>query len=392
MEHRQKIVTLEFRQPGACNPSKAVILRSFSMDSTLFNYHLPADRIAQEPSAKRDDSKLMVVDRKTKKVTHARFADIGNYLPPTTRFFRNNVAVLKARIFGYRPSGGKVECLLLQPAEDACTWWCLLRPGKKTLRSGTFGIENEYSAEVLGTGKNGNYRVRFHLAHDESVSDLSERLGMMPLPPYIQRDTNDPRCETDNERYQTVYADYEKRLAVAAPTAGLHFTEELIDTLKARDFQFHDLTLQVGIGTFHPIQTDNILDHEIHREWYEIPADTLSALKKQGPGPRVAVGTTSVRSIEDVLRRIENASENCVTPSGSAQAEADIFIYPPFQFKGVDALITNFHLPKSTLLCLVSAFLTPGEASGIQWLLELYEKAIEHDYRFYSYGDAMLII
>jgi S-adenosylmethionine:tRNA ribosyltransferase-isomerase len=155
----------------------------------------------------------------------------------------------------------------------------------------------------------------------------------------------------------------------------LHFTEELIDTLKARDFQFHDLTLQVGIGTFHPIQTDNILDHEIHREWYEIPADTLSALKKQGPGPRVAVGTTSVRSIEDVLRRIENASENCVTPSGSAQAEADIFIYP-----------------KSTLLCLVSAFLTPGEASGIQWLLELYEKAIEHDYRFYSYGDAMLII
>ena len=214
----------------------------------------------------------------------------------------------------------------------------------------------------------------------------------MPLPPYIKRDSKDPRSETDNERYQTVYADYEKRLAVAAPTAGLHFTRELIDALKKQGFQFHDLTLQVGIGTFHPIQTDNILDHEMHREWYEISADALSSLQKTGPGPRVSVGTTSVRSIEDVLRRIENSPDKCKTLSGSAQAEADIFIYPPFQFKGVDALITNFHLPKSTLLCLVSAFLTPGETSGIQWLLELYKKAIEHNYRFYSYGDAMLII
>ena len=362
------------------------------MDSALFDYHLPADRIAQEPSAYRDESKLMVVDRKTREVIHARFADVGNYLPATTCFFRNNVAVLKARLFCHRPGGGKVECLLLQPAEDACTWWCLLRPGKKTLKSQTFGIEGEYRAEVLGVGKNGDYRVRFYPERNESVSELSERLGIMPLPPYIKRDSNDPRYETDDERYQTVYADYEKRLAVAAPTAGLHFTKALIESLERRSFQFYDLTLQVGIGTFHPIQTDDILDHEIHHEWYEIPADTLSALRKPGPGPRVAVGTTSVRSMEDVLRRIENASDDCITPSGSVQAEADIYIYPPFQFKGADALITNFHLPKSTLLCLVSAFLTPGETSGIQWLLELYEKAIKHDYRFYSYGDAMLII
>lgn len=362
------------------------------MDSALFDYHLPADRIAQEPSAQRDDSRLMVVDRKTRKVTHSKFANIGDFLPAATRFFRNNVAVLKARIFGYRSSGGKVECLLLQPAEDACVWWCLLRPGKKTFQSGTFGIENEYLAEVLGVGKNGDYRVRFHLKRDESVSDLSERLGIMPLPPYIQRDADDPRREADNERYQTVYADYAKRFAIAAPTAGLHFTEELINALKEKGFQFHDLTLQVGIGTFHPIQTDNILEHEMHREWYEIPADTLSELQNPETGPRVAVGTTSVRTIEDVLKRIENTSDNCVSPSGSAQAEADIFIYPPFQFKGVDALITNFHLPKSTLLCLVSAFLTPGESSGIQWLPELYENAIKHDYSFYSYGDAMLIV
>lgn len=362
------------------------------MDSALFDYHLPEDKIAQEPSARRDDSKLMVIDRKTKNVTHTKFANIGDFLPSTTRFFRNNVAVLKARIFGQRPGGGKVECLLLQPAEDACTWWCLLRPGKKTLQSGVFGVENEYRAEVFGKGENGNYRVRFHLVRDESVSDLSERLGSIPLPPYIQREFNDPRSEADNQRYQTVYADYKKRLAIAAPTAGLHFTEELIGRLKDNGYRFHDLTLQVGIGTFHPIQTDNILAHEMHREWYEIPADTLSTLQNHKSGPRVAVGTTSVRTIEDVLRRIEDAATHSITPSGSVQAEADIFIYPPFKFKGVDALITNFHLPKSTLLCLVSAFLTPGETAGIQWLLKLYEKAIEQNYRFYSYGDAMLIL
>ena len=362
------------------------------MDSTLFDYYLPKDRIAQEPSARRDNSKLMIVDRKTKNVTHTEFASIGDFLPSTTRFFRNNVAVLKARLFGRRPGGSQVECLLLQPADDPHVWWCLLRPGKKTLRAKTFGLDNEYHAEVLGKGENGNYRVRFHLVRDESVSDLSERLGKMPLPPYIQRTSDDPRYETDNQRYQTVYADYEKQFAVAAPTAGLHFTKELIKELKDKNFQFHDLTLKVGIGTFHPIQTDNILDHEMHHEWYEIPASTLSELQKKEPGPRVAVGTTSVRTIEDALRRIKKTSGNYITPSGSMQAEADIFIYPPFQFEGVDALITNFHLPKSTLLCLVSAFLSPGELSGIQWLLELYENAIRHNYRFYSYGDVMLIV
>lgn len=362
------------------------------MDSALFDYHLPADRIAQEPSARRDDSRLMIVDRKTRQISHARFADIGDYLTSNARFFRNNVAVLKARLFGYRPGGGRVECLLLNPAENPRTWWCLLRPGKKTFQSKTFGIADEYSAEVIEPGKNGSYRVHFELVRDKSVSNLSERLGILPLPPYIRRDSDDPRHATDNERYQTVYANHEKRLAVAAPTAGLHFTKELIEALEARGFDFYDLTLQVGIGTFHPIQTDNILDHRMHREWYEIPADTLTALRETGSGLRVAVGTTSVRTMEDVLKRIKTAPDSCMNNYGSAQAEADIFIYPPFQFKGVDALITNFHLPRSTLLCLVSAFLTPGETSGIQWLMELYEKAIEHNYRFYSYGDAMLII
>lgn len=362
------------------------------MDSTLFDYHLPADCIAQEPSAKRDASKLMVVDRETKKVAHTKFAQIGDFLPSTAHFFRNNVAVLKARIFGKRPSGGKVECLLLQPAENPLTWWCLLRPGKKTLQSGTFGIDGEYSAQVLSVGDSGDYRVRFELSNDESVNGLAERLGAIPLPPYIRRGSNDPRCKADNERYQTVYADHERSFAIAAPTAGLHFTDELIGALEENGFQFHDLTLQVGIGTFHPIQAGNILDHKMHREWYEVPNETLAAIQSKTQGPRVAIGTTSVRTIEDVLSRLKKNSTSCMAPLGSAQAEADIFIYPPYSFQGIDALITNFHLPKSTLLCLVSAFLTPGKTSGIQWLLELYEEAIKRDYRFYSYGDAMLII
>jgi S-adenosylmethionine:tRNA ribosyltransferase-isomerase len=362
------------------------------MDSALFDYHLPMDRIAQEPAPQRDASRLMVVNRKTRQVTHTTFARIGEHLPNNARFFRNNAAVLKARLFGQRPTGGKVECLLLQPAEDAVTWWCLLRPGKKTLQGGSFGIEGEYRAEVLNAGENGNYRVRFHPVRDESVTDLSERLGIMPLPPYIEREVEDPRRAADNERYQTVYADYQKRVAVAAPTAGLHFTPDLIAALEARGAQFHDLTLQVGIGTFHPIQVDNILDHNIHHEWYEIPASAYAALQQPGPGPRVAVGTTSVRSIEDAMRRVQREADHSLTPSGSVQAEADIFIYPPAQFEAVDALITNFHLPKSTLLCLVSAFLCPHSDAGIDWLMELYAEAIAHNYNFYSYGDAMLIL
>jgi len=361
------------------------------MNISLFDYHLPRELIAQEPTAERDASRLMVVDRNTRQVQHTHFSEIGNYLPEKPYFFRNNAAVLKARLFGQRPTGGKVECLLLQPAEDAQTWWCLLKPGRKTFQNGRFGLPGEYQAEVLEAGSNGNYRIRFHPEREESITDLAERLGRLPLPPYIEREENDPRSAKDNERYQTVYADYAKRIAVAAPTAGLHFTPELISKLETDGARFHDLTLQVGIGTFHPIQVENIEDHNIHKEWYEIPASAFDALNAGG-GSRIAIGTTSVRSIEDAMRRVERAPESCRTPSGSIQAEADIYIYPPCEFAAVDAMITNFHLPKSTLLCLVSAFLTPGEASGIEWLKELYAEAVDRRYRFYSYGDAMLIL
>ena len=362
------------------------------MNLSLFDYHLPAELIAQEPTAARDASRLMVVDRKTRSFTHAQFSEIGQYLPARPRFFRNNAAVLKARLFGQRPTGGKVECLLLQPTEDALTWWCLLKPGKKTFNAGTFGHPGEYQAEVLGVGSNGNYRVRFHPERNESITDLSERLGVLPLPPYIERTDDDPRRDNDNKRYQTVYADFDKRIAVAAPTAGLHFTTELITELENGGAHFHDLTLQVGIGTFHPIQVENIEDHNIHREWYEIPASTFAELKKPEAGARIAVGTTSVRSIEDAMRRRQFSPEFCTTPSGSVQAEADIYIHPPNKFAAIDGMITNFHLPKSTLLCLVAAFLAPGSEEGIDWLKQLYAEAIDQKYRFYSYGDAMLIL
>lgn len=356
-----------------------------------FDFPLPPERIAQEPAAQRDASRLMVINRMDRSVQHTTFSNIGDHLPANSRFFRNNAAVLKARIFGQRPTGGKVECLLLHPAEDALTWWCLLKPGKKALNAGSFGMEGEYTAQVLEMGDNGNYKVRFKLEKEESVTELSNRLGIMPLPPYIEREANDPRMESDNERYQTVYADYGKQVAVAAPTAGLHFTPDLIQSLEQNGASFQDLTLQVGIGTFHPVQTENVEDHNIHCEWYEIPASAWESLKEEGSGPRVAIGTTSVRSIEDAIARVPKDS-GCVSPSGSVQAEADIYIYPPYTYQGVDHMITNFHLPKSTLLCLVAAFLTPGSEEGIDWLKELYADAIAKEYRFYSYGDAMLIL
>ncbi|MFP4674609.1 MAG: tRNA preQ1(34) S-adenosylmethionine ribosyltransferase-isomerase QueA [Opitutales bacterium] len=362
------------------------------MNSELFNYHLPPDHIAQAPASVRDASKLMVVDRETGAVTHTQFAAIGDFLPRNTRFFRNNAAVLKARLFGQRPSGGKVECLLTHPAEDPLTWWCLLRPGKKTYRSGSFGLSNEYSADVLEANGEGHYRVRFHPLERESVPDLAERLGQMPLPPYIERMPDDPRSVIDAERYQTVYADPGRRIAAAAPTAGLHFTPELIAALEKAGSRFHDLSLRVGVGTFKPIETEHIEDHTMHHEWYEIPAPVFDAMQRATPGPRVAVGTTAFRAMEDAIRRTRKDPGHWQTPAGSIQAEADCFFYPPARFETVDALVTNFHLPKSSLLCLVAAFLTPGRETGITWIKELYQEAIAREYRFYSYGDAMLIL
>jgi S-adenosylmethionine:tRNA ribosyltransferase-isomerase len=357
------------------------------MDTSLFDYELPKGQIAQAPAQNRDDSKLLVVDRKSGKLEHRVFREIGDWLPARSRLFRNVAAVLRARIIGKLQTGGKVECLLLHPGETPENWWCLLKPGKKLPTGRTFGLEGHFIAEILEKNEDGQCLVRFQCEKGQSVAGLAEEIGELPLPPYIARKncTNTPE---DKERYQTVYADPEQKVAAAAPTAGLHFTMGLIDELEAQGFRFHDLLLRVGLGTFRPIQADTLEEHQMHSESYTIGQAALDALREgvEG-GTRVAVGTTSVRTIEDTLRK--DAESKVSAPFTS---EANLFLYPPAEFLGVDALVTNFHLPRSTLLCLVSAFLTPGQTDGIQWLKEIYSEALAKGYRFYSYGDAMLIL
>ncbi|MCH6257768.1 tRNA preQ1(34) S-adenosylmethionine ribosyltransferase-isomerase QueA [Puniceicoccaceae bacterium K14] len=382
------------------------------METSLFDYHLPTERIAQKPTQQRDASRLLVVNRKDHSLEHRSFKDITDYLGPSDFLFRNTAKVLPARIFAKRPTGGKVECLLLRPAAESNSetspaghspnsesawhasrssksegWWCLLRPGKKLPPGSTFAAE-DFSAEVLQKNDNAEYLVAFTLSVHSSVSEMAAAHGKMPLPPYISRETEDSRDGEDIERYQTRYANDNKMVAAAAPTAGLHFNDELLNKLSQQGVTFHDLVLHVGMGTFKPLEADNIEDHEIHREIYEISAEAQSALRfAPAEGKRrVCVGTTSVRTIEDYLRKTNTNQPTTYTN------EADIFIYPPRKFAGVDALITNFHLPKSTLLCLVSSFLAPGKEDGILWLKEIYQEAIKEEYRFLSYGDAMLIL
>ncbi|WP_309384052.1 tRNA preQ1(34) S-adenosylmethionine ribosyltransferase-isomerase QueA [Cerasicoccus frondis] len=360
------------------------------MQTDEFDYPLPEELIAQAPADRRDHSRLMVVNRATGEITHTHFRNLPEFLP-ACRVFRNNACVFRARLPAKRPTGGAVECLLLHPAEKPWEFWCLLKPGRRLQEGATFGVDGVFSAEVVEKRPDGENRVRFTpLAGQDSVTGIAEMAGNLPLPPYIEQarreaDASKDWSSFDRERYQTVYADPARKVAAAAPTAGLHFTPELIEQLKAAGSSFHDVTLHVGLDTFRPISVDRIEDHEIHREFYEIAETTRQALVTETGGPRLAVGTTSLRAVEDYARKMPDAS-------GPFAAEADIFIYPPAQFQLIDSLITNFHLPRSTLLCLVSGFLTPGSLDGIKWLKELYQEAISLRYRFYSYGDAMLLV
>lgn len=357
------------------------------MDSSLFDYHLPDERIAQEPAAVRDASRLLVVHRQERRIEHRRFSDLPEYLGENDSIFRNNARVLPARLFAQRPTGGAAECLLLRPASnDGLEWWTLLRPGKKLPVGSTFAREGFFSASVEEKNEKAEYRVRFELENHTSVAALADELGKMPLPPYIAREKSDQRDQADKERYQTIYASSEKSVAAAAPTAGLHFTPEIVEALTQQGASFHDLALHVGMGTFKPLQTEKIEDHQIHREIYEISEATQNELRDTSGRRKVCVGTTSVRSVEDYF-----AKSSEIVP-GNFVSEAAIFIYPPRAFQGVDALITNFHQPNSTLLCLVSSFLDPNGMDGINWLKEIYAEAIELEYRFLSYGDAMLIL
>jgi S-adenosylmethionine:tRNA ribosyltransferase-isomerase len=355
-----------------------------------FDYPLPAELVAQTPATRRDGSRMLVVDRSSRTVEHRMFEELPDFLRPGDTLFRNNASVLPARLIGRRATGGKVECLLLKREYSHSgageVWRCLVRPGKKLPVGAVFAAAGDsLSGTVASILGDGSVLVSFESRDGGSVVDAANRAGEVPLPPYIERKDSSTR-EEDRERYQTVYADPRRQVAVAAPTAGLHFTPGLLDRVRAKGVLTADLTLHVGLGTFRPIATETIEAHPMHGEFYEIPPGTQRALFPPLPGRRVAVGTTTVRSVEDFLSRNESPLD-C-----DHFAEASLFIHPPRTFRGVDALITNFHQPRSTLLCLVAAFLAPGSDEGISWLMDIYADAVARRYRFFSYGDSMLIV
>ena len=356
-----------------------------SLATDLFDYTLPPHLIAQVPAARRDESRLLVVDRAHHSVAHHTFSELPKFLRADDTLFLNDAAVLPARLHAQRPSGGHVECFLLRSTGTPDTWRCLIRPGKKLPVGATFSHSSgAFKGTIVAREIDGSAVVRFTTTNHRPITDIANELGDVPLPPYIRRDDTTQRAN-DLERYQTVYANRARQVAVAAPTAGLHFTPALLEKLRSQGIVTAEVTLHVGLGTFKPIMTDTIAAHEIHRELYELRATTIQAFAK-APGRRIAVGTTTVRTLEDF------AAATTTLPVTDYFGEAGIYIYPPYTFRAVDALITNFHQPRSTLLCLVAAFLAPGTTDGIAWLKDIYADAIAREYRFFSYGDAMLIL
>ena len=336
-----------------------------------FYYDLPEELIAQTPLERRDASRLMTLDRKTGEVTHRHFYDLVDLLQPGDCLVMNNSRVLPARLLGHRePTGGAVEVLLLKD-QGSGVWECLTKPGRKT-HTGTelsFG-GGELTATVVGEKEDGNKLVQFH--YEGIFLEVLERLGKMPLPPYIKEELE------DGERYQTVYSKVNG--SAAAPTAGLHFTPELMKKIEDMGVTFARVQLNVGLGTFRPVKCENILDHEMHVEYYNVDekaAEQINSAKREGRRV-IAIGTTSIRTLETV------ADENGFVRACSGNT--GIFIYPPYKFKCVDAVVTNFHLPESTLIMLISAF------AGREKTLELYNIAVAEKYRFFSFGDAMLIL
>ena len=353
------------------------------MKTTDFDYNLPPERIAQTPIEPRDSSRLMVLKRDSGTLEHGVFWEIGKFLHPGDLLVVNRTRVIPARIFARKPTGGLVEILLLR-REDELTWECLVG-GKSLLAGKQVRVEFEDSghrstpgnpkpddfelyAEIIETMEGARRRIRF----SKPIEPYFPIVGHIPLPPYIHEPLKDP------ERYQTVYA--RDPGSVAAPTAGLHFTARLMDELRSEGVKFAQVTLHVGLDTFAPVVENDPEEHQIHTEWCEIPPETVEAISRtrQSGGRIVAVGTTAVRALESAARTGQNAILSYTGPT-------NLYILPGYQFKLVDAMITNFHLPKSTLLMLVSAF------TGREKILHAYEVAIQEKYRFYSFGDAMFI-
>ncbi len=356
------------------------------MDVKDFYYDLPEELIAQDPLEKRDDSRLMVLHRADGEIEHRKFHDVTDYLNPGDCLVINETKVIPARLLGVKEDTGAAVEILLLKQRSAENWECLVRPGKK-LRPGarvSFG-DGILKAEILDVVEEGNRIVRFE--YEGIWEEILDRLGEMPLPPYITHKLQ------DKDRYQTVYA--RNSGSAAAPTAGLHFTKELMEEIEAKGIRIARLTLHVGLGTFRPVKVDKIEDHHMHSEYYEISqeaCDIINETRKNG-GRVISVGTTSTRTLETVgtaqgLYR-PAAGETGLKDSGllcPASGWTNIFIYPGYEFKVVDSLITNFHLPESTLIMLVSA-LYNREA-----VLDAYAEAVKERYRFFSFGDAMLIL
>ena len=337
-----------------------------------FDFHLPEHLIAQTPLKDRTQSKLLVLDRAKDNLEHRKFKAIKDYLKPGDCLVLNDTKVLPARLFGIKKdTGAKIEVLLLHQEEED-TWEVLTKPAKK-VKVGTelvFG-NNELRAVCTGIKDHGGRTFKF--SYEGIFYEVLDKLGEMPLPPYIKEQL------PEKDRYQTVYAKEEG--SAAAPTAGLHFTTELMEELKRSGVKLAFITLHVGLGTFRPVSVDNIKEHEMHAEFYHMSEETASALNevKQSKGRIISVGTTSTRTLETIAR---DHNGKFVATSGWT----DIFIYPPYTFRAIDGLITNFHLPKSTLIMLISAF------AGREKVLNAYGEAVAKEYRFFSFGDAMLII
>lgn len=340
-----------------------------------FDYELPEELIAQKPTSRRAQSKMMVLDRKSKSIEHKKFADIIDYLDENDVLVLNDTKVFPARLLGQKTTGANVEIFLLKELGNK-QWEALVKPSKRVNEGNIIKISDELWVKTLERMDGGKWVVA--LAYEGDIYEILNRAGNIPLPPYIERKLSDEKIKTlDLKRYQTVFA--KKTGSVAAPTAGLHFTKDVLKKLKAKGVQVCYVTLNVGLGTFRPVKCDNILEHKMESETFEISKKTAKIINDAKSGGKciVAVGTTSVRTLETCIAKY---GKICACKNSS-----ELFIYPPYEFKVVDKLVTNFHLPKSTLIMLVSAF------ADKDYIFSAYNEAIKNKYRFYSYGDCMFI-